>query len=465
MQAWVEKVHATHDTSSSDIVDYTLRMQSNSPVNVADTTTDSVESDTSGTQSPTSEPQHGPSNKQDDSVIFLQEAEAGDFGCTSEFIKNPSTTLNYRADLNSEAHMRTLVLEHTTEEVNSAWLSRHERMVGNPLMAGTFGCEDTQQQIFDIFQHQYPTVTQRDREVIPAESTHDDKLRRRRVKLLCHVLLLALLAGAMITTFHAAKHPLQHAAIQLALLFTAAIGGGNACARAGIPPLCASLVVGVVMGNLNFLDEVTGDLQRILKGSAVALIMLRAGLSLQLREVYQRGVSVTILTVVPCAVEAAVVCVGTFFIFPHMGWAWATMLGFLVSDVSPAVTVPLLANFQKRGLGVDAGIPSVLLAAGSINSVVCIVGFEMSMQIAFADGKSVGVYILAPVVVVRFRIYRTPSDQNMSEDGNEINHTAKRQAGYVYSPVISSLNHIVIRSLSAVLYASFRGCRTVILLR
>lgn len=57
------------------------------------------------------------------------------------------------------------------------------------------------------------------------------------------------------------------------------------------------------MGNLQLLDKVNGNLQRILKGSAVALIMLRAGLSLCLREVYQRGVAVIILTVVPCAME------------------------------------------------------------------------------------------------------------------------------------------------------------------
>ena len=93
------------------------------------------------------------------------------------------------------------------------------------------------------------------------------------------------------------------------------------------------------------------------------------------------GWALALLTVVPCLVETIVVAFASFFIFGSINTSWAIMLGFIISDVSPAVTVPLLLQLQDQGYGVAKGIPSVLLAAGSLNSVLCIVGFDIAMKV------------------------------------------------------------------------------------
>ena len=60
--------------------------------------------------------------------------------------------------------------------------------------------------------------------------------------------------------------------------------------------------------------------------------------------------------------------------------SWGALLGFVLADVSPAVAVPLLLELQREGFGVVKGIPSVLLAAASLNAVLAICGFGVALH-------------------------------------------------------------------------------------
>lgn len=61
------------------------------------------------------------------------------------------------------------------------------------------------------------------------------------------------------------------------------------------------------------------------------------------------------------------------------------MLGFVIADVSPAVTTPIFLDFMSQGLGAARGIPTILLAAGSVNSVVAIVLYSVMNEFAWTD--------------------------------------------------------------------------------
>ena len=55
-------------------------------------------------------------------------------------------------------------------------------------------------------------------------------------------------------------------------------------------------------------------------------------------------------------------------------WMWGFMLGFVLAAVSPAVVVPSLLGLQERGYGVDKGIPTLVIAAASVDDVLAISG-------------------------------------------------------------------------------------------
>jgi len=54
--------------------------------------------------------------------------------------------------------------------------------------------------------------------------------------------------------------------------------------------------------------------------------------------------------------------------------------------VSPAVVVPSLLTLQARGYGVDKGIPTLVIAASSMDDVIAITGFGVILGITFSTG-------------------------------------------------------------------------------
>ena len=99
-----------------------------------------------------------------------------------------------------------------------------------------------------------------------------------------------------------------------------------------------------------------------------------------------------VLSWIPAFIEATTIMLlsGAVFGFPVK---WGFPLGFLVADVSPAVTVPLLLDFQVQGYGTDKGIPTILLAGSGFNSVFAIIAFGVTLSFIFATGEPVWVTI------------------------------------------------------------------------
>jgi len=61
------------------------------------------------------------------------------------------------------------------------------------------------------------------------------------------------------------------------------------------------------------------------------------------------------------------------------------MVGFMVAAVSPAIDVPEAIKLRGLKLGVDKGIPTLIIGASSIDNVFAITGFSVCLSIAFAQ--------------------------------------------------------------------------------
>ena len=59
----------------------------------------------------------------------------------------------------------------------------------------------------------------------------------------------------------------------------------------------------------------------------------------------------------------------------------------MIAAVSPAVVVPCLLSLSERGYGIDKGIPTLVIAASSIDDVLAISGFGVMLGISFSDGE------------------------------------------------------------------------------
>ncbi|XP_028998806.3 sodium/hydrogen exchanger 9B2 [Betta splendens] len=150
------------------------------------------------------------------------------------------------------------------------------------------------------------------------------------------------------------------------------------------------LLAGLLLRNLPYVTDavvISSHWSAALRNVALSIILTRAGLGLD-PSALRRLKSVCVRVAVgPCVVEACVVAVVSHFLL-ELPWAWSFILGFVLAAVSPAVVVPSMLLLQTEGYGVEKGIPTLLMAAGSFDDVLAITGFSTCLGIAFSTGST-----------------------------------------------------------------------------
>ncbi|GFN98310.1 mitochondrial sodium/hydrogen exchanger 9b2-like [Plakobranchus ocellatus] len=175
----------------------------------------------------------------------------------------------------------------------------------------------------------------------------------------------------------------------LAVLFVACWCAGYIIGLIRLPPLLGMLIIGGVLGNaphINFANDIHPSWSSGCRQIALTIILIRAGLGLDPKALRRLSFVVLRLAFLPCLVETLVGGISCHLIlgFP---WPWGFMLGFIIAAVSPAVVVPSLLGLSERGYGLDKGIPTLVIAAASVDDVLAITGFGVLLGISFSSGN------------------------------------------------------------------------------
>ncbi|CAL1526359.1 unnamed protein product [Lymnaea stagnalis] len=188
----------------------------------------------------------------------------------------------------------------------------------------------------------------------------------------------------------------------LLVLFVACWCGGYLVRLIRLPPLLGMLVVGGMLGNVPYID-VAKNMDRAyifsLRQIALTIILTRAGLGLDPKALRRLSFVVVRLAFLPCLTETIVDGIAGHLIL-GIPWQWGFMLGFVISAVSPAVIVPSLLGLGERGYGLEKGIPTLVIAAASIDDVLAITGFGVLLGITFSIGDIVWTLFKGPLEVI-----------------------------------------------------------------
>jgi NhaP-type Na+/H+ or K+/H+ antiporter len=167
-------------------------------------------------------------------------------------------------------------------------------------------------------------------------------------------------------------------AVSLALIIILGLSADQLFRRMKLPGLVGMLIAGVLVGpyvlNLMAPEMVTvsGDFRTI----ALIVILLRAGFELRRDTLNRIGRPALIMSCLPAVFEIlAVMWVAPRWL--NISLLEAAILGAILAAVSPAVVVPIMIDFMDRGLGNKKGIPTLILAASSIDDVFVIVLFTV----------------------------------------------------------------------------------------
>jgi solute carrier family 9B (sodium/hydrogen exchanger), member 1/2 len=167
--------------------------------------------------------------------------------------------------------------------------------------------------------------------------------------------------------------------------------------RLGVPGLLGMILIGILLGpfGLNLLDRAILDNSADIRMLALVVILLRAGLGLNKEMLNRVGRVAITMSAIPCLMEGALATLAAHLIL-GLPLVEAGLLGFILAAVSPAVVVPSMLRLKEQGLGMDKGIPVLILAGASVDDVFAITLFTAFLGMALQSGQSI-VWLIAQI--------------------------------------------------------------------
>ena len=187
----------------------------------------------------------------------------------------------------------------------------------------------------------------------------------------------------------------------LALVFLAGLAAAAVCSAIKLPRIIGMLLVGIVLGPhiLNVLDDSILSISSELRQMALIIVLLKAGLSLNLSDLRQVGRPAVLLSCLPATCELA----GYILLAPYLlgvNRIEAAVMGAVLAAVSPAVVVPRMVFLMENRWGTDKSIPQMLLAGASCDDIYVIVLFTTFTGIAQGGNARAADFLNIPVSVL-----------------------------------------------------------------
>lgn len=187
----------------------------------------------------------------------------------------------------------------------------------------------------------------------------------------------------------------------LAFIFLAGLAMAGICRKLGLPRIIGMLFTGILLGPnvLNLLDSSILLISPQLRQMALIIILLKAGLSLNLSDLRQVGRPAVMMAFVPASFELlAFVLFGPFILgTSHIE---AALMGAVLAAVSPAVVIPRMVQMMDEKYGTNKSIPQMIMAGASCDDIFVIVLFSTFLGMAQGGSARAADFLNIPVSIV-----------------------------------------------------------------
>ena len=186
----------------------------------------------------------------------------------------------------------------------------------------------------------------------------------------------------------------------LALVFLLGLAAAALCSRIGLPRIIGMLLTGILIGPyvLNWLDDSILSISSELRQMALIIILIKAGLSLDLSALKKVGRPAVMMACVPASCEI----LAFFLLAPHIlciNRIEAAVMGAVLGAVSPAVVVPRMVQLIEEKRGTGQGIPQMILAGASCDDIYVIVLFSTFVGMAQGGSANMMDFVNIPVSI------------------------------------------------------------------
>lgn len=184
--------------------------------------------------------------------------------------------------------------------------------------------------------------------------------------------------------------------LSIALIFSLGLILAEIFGKIKLPRFLGMILTGILLAPILSpeLLAISADLRKI----ALVIILLRAGLSLDIADLKQIGRPAILMSFIPALLEITAVVIFAPMFF-DITWIEAAILGSVLAAVSPAVVVPKMIKLMKQGYGTEAKVPHLIMASASVDDIFVIVLFT-----SFIGMYETGEFSLASVALVPMAI-------------------------------------------------------------
>ena len=189
--------------------------------------------------------------------------------------------------------------------------------------------------------------------------------------------------------------------ISIAVILLSGLLFGTICKKIRVPALIGMIIAGVLTGpyGLDILDGSILNISSELRRIALIIILIRAGLKLDLKDLKKVGRPAILMCFVPACFEM----IGTILLAPNLlgiSVLDAAILGTVICAVSPAVVVLRMINLIDKSYGTKKCIPQMILAGASVDDVFVIVMFTSFTGLAKGENVSWISFVNIPVSIL-----------------------------------------------------------------
>ena len=187
----------------------------------------------------------------------------------------------------------------------------------------------------------------------------------------------------------------------LAFIFLVGLSMAAICQKLKLPRIIGMLITGIVLGPyvLDLLDPSILSISSELRQMALIIILLKAGLSLDLSDLKKVGRPAIMMSCVPASFEIL-----AFFLFaPYLlgvSRIEAAVMGAVLGAVSPAVVVPRMVQLMDSRYGTQKSIPQLVMAGASCDDIFVIVLFTTFVSMAQGGQVHIMDFVNIPISIV-----------------------------------------------------------------
>ena len=187
----------------------------------------------------------------------------------------------------------------------------------------------------------------------------------------------------------------------IAIILLLGFISGQIFTKMKLPSLIGMILVGILISPycLDLMDESILSISKDIRQIALVIILTRAGLSLNIKDLKKVGRPAFLMCFVPACIEI----IGTLILAPllfDVTLIEALIIGSVMAAVSPAVIVPRMIRLIDEGYGKENSIPQLILAGASVDDVFVIVLFTAFTGLASTGELSMMNFIQIPISII-----------------------------------------------------------------